>query len=184
MKSEKVLSLRSMAQTAIFTALMCVIAPVSVPLPWGVPVSLATLVVYVAAVVLGAKRAAVAVLVYVVLGAVGVPVFSRYQAGLGVIVGVTGGFVVGYVPLAVITGYFAELPMKRHFSCALGMTVGTVVMYAIGTVWYVLMTGSTVAAAMAACVVPFVGIDIAKIAIATGVSVPLSNRLAAAFKEK
>lgn len=184
MKSVKMFSIRSMAQTAVFTALLCVAAPVSVPLPWLVPISLATLVVYIAAAALGAKRAAAAVLVYVALGAVGVPVFSGYQAGFGVIVGATGGFVIGYIPLALIVGCSAALPMRRHCACALGMTAGTIVMYAFGTAWYMFITSSTLAVALTSCVVPFVGIDALKIAIATGISVPLSDRLAVMSKER
>lgn len=184
MKSEKMFSIRSMAQTAIFTALLCVAAPVSVPLPWLVPISLATLVVYIAAAVLGARRAAAAVLAYVTLGAVGVPVFSGYQAGFGVLFGVTGGYIIGYVPLALVAGRLTALPMRRHCACALGMTAGTAVMYALGTSWYMLMTGSTISVALVSCVVPFVGVDIVKIAIATAIAVPLSDRLAAAYADR
>lgn len=171
------LSLRSMVTTAVFTALLCVVAPVSIPLPGLVPVSLATFAVYIASALLGGKRSALAVVVYILLGAVGVPVFSGYQGGLGVLFGVTGGYIVGYIPLALVSGALSDIFSKKYWTMPVGMIFGTVSLYAFGTVWYMLFTGNTLAVAVTGCILPFIGVDIAKITIAAAISVPLKARL-------
>ncbi len=173
-----IFSLRSMVFTAIFAALICVAAPVSVPLPGLVPISLATFAVYLASGILGGKRAALAVTVYVLLGAVGVPVFSGYSGGLGVLFGVTGGYIIGYIPMALITGIFADMQSKKHWTVPVGMVLGTIALYTFGTAWYMIFTGKGLIAALAGCVVPFLAFDAIKIVLATAITMPLKSRVA------
>lgn len=172
-----IFSLKSMVFTAIFAALICVAAPVSIPLPGLVPISLATFTMYLAGAMLGGKRAALAVLVYVLLGAVGVPVFSGYSGGFGVLFGVTGGYIIGYIPMALITGLFADLPSKHHWTIPVGMVVGTIALYTFGTAWFMIYTGKNLAAALMGCVVPFLAFDAIKIVLATAISAPLKSRI-------
>jgi biotin transport system substrate-specific component len=94
---------------AVFAALTAACSQIQVPLPFTpVPISLATLAVLVCGGTLGAKKGALAILVYILLGAVGVPVFAGFSGGLGVIAGPTGGYIIGYLPMAVIMGLFAQ----------------------------------------------------------------------------
>lgn len=179
MKEQKksLFSLKSIVFTAIFAAIICIAAPFSVPLPGLVPISLATFAIYIAGAILGGKRGALAVLVYILLGAVGLPVFSNHAGGFGVLFGVTGGYIIGYIPLALITGVFAEMKSKTHWTVPVGMILGTLALYAFGTAWFMIFTGKTLAAALTACVLPFLPFDGVKIVLSTLISVPLKARL-------
>ncbi len=162
-------TLRGLIVTAIFAALLCVTAPLSIPA--GVaPISLATFTIYVAAAVLGKKRAPAAVLVYILLGALGVPVFAGFRGGFQVVAGVTGGYIAGYLPCAFVTGLFAERFGGKRLWCAVGMALGTLCCYALGTVWYSLAASVPFGAALAGCVLPYLPGDAVKIAAATVIS--------------
>lgn len=153
---------RRMVLVALFAALLCVLAPLAVP-AGPVPITLATFVVYLAGGLLGAKGGTAAVALYLLLGLMGLPVFSAYQAGLGVVAGVTGGYLVGYLPCALLTGLFAG---RGRWGDAAGMLLGTAVLYAIGTVWFMLQSKNGLAAALSLCVLPFLPGDAVKIALA------------------
>ena len=110
--------------------------------------------------------------VYLLLGAVGLPVFAGFAGGLSRFVGPTGGYLVGYLPLALITGIFAGLAMKktgamRYVLLVAGMVIGTIVLYALGTVWFMSMSGKALGAALSLCVIPFLPGDCLKIAAVT-----------------
>ncbi len=160
MSHEKVFNLTS---TSVFTALLAIIAPISIPLAGFVPISLATLVICLFSAVLGLKRAVAGVAVYIMLGAVGIPVFSGYTAGLAILTGPTGGYIVGYLFMAGATGIFAD---KTKFPFV-GMIIGTLITYILGTIWYAHVTGLTFIVALTSAVLPFVIIDGAKIAVSS-----------------
>ena len=119
---------------------------------------------------LGSKDGTFAVLTYILLGAAGLPVFANYRAGADVLFGVTGGFILGYLPLAYLTARIPELTKKhgqegkRIPLTAIGALAGTAVLYLMGTVWFVLFAKATPAQALAACVLPFLPGDLVKIA--------------------
>lgn len=177
-KRNEIFSVKSMVFTALFAALICVAAPFTVPLPGLVPISLATFAIYLTGGMLGGKRAAAAVLVYILLGTAGLPVFSEFSGGFAKLFGITGGYIIGYIPLALLTGIFSDMNSKAKWTVPAGMVLGTFVMYAFGTAWYMIMTGSGLAAALLGCVVPFLIGDGIKIALAALVSVSLRSRLA------
>ncbi|MDR2531064.1 MAG: biotin transporter BioY [Oscillospiraceae bacterium] len=165
------LDIRKLTHTALFAALMCVAAPLSVPIG-PVPLSLATLVIYLAATALGGRLAALATAVYILCGALGLPVFSGFGAGLSKLVGPTGGYILGYVPLAFIAGTFAERGgLKLR---VVGMVVGTAVLYAMGTAWFMRVTGAGLTSALTLCVVPFIPGDAVKIAVSAS-AIPLAR---------
>lgn len=186
-KQNKFLTVRNMAFIAVMAALICVVAPFSVPMPGLVPISLATFVIYITGGILGWKKGTLAVLIYVLLGAVGLPVFSGGAGGFAKLFGVTGGYIVGYIPCVLIGGLFIDLFYKKAksrnpfvngaWSIPVGMIAGTVVLYALGTVWFVIARGVTLEVAMASCVVPFLIGDAIKIVCATIVTVILRDRL-------
>lgn len=168
-----------MVFTAIFAALICVAAPFAVPMPGSlVPVSLGTFAIYLTGAMLGAKRGTVAVAVYIMLGAVGLPVFTGFMGGFAKVLGPTGGYIVGYIPLVLLTGIFADI---ARLLVPVGMVLGTAVMYAFGTVWYMIMNGVAFVPALLSCVVPFLIGDTIKIVVATALSVPLKARLNSAM---
>lgn len=185
MKDEKrsVFTVREMVFTAICTALICILAPISVPVG-AIPVSLGTFAIYFSAALLGGKRGTAAVIVYIMLGMVGLPVFTFMRGGVGVLFGATGGYIIGYIPLAFLTGVFSDMKSKMHWTMPFGMVLGTVVMYTFGTAWYMIMSSSTLAAALLACVVPFLVFDSVKMVLATLLAVVLRARLSRYLENK
>ena len=93
-----------MVLCAFCAAVTCVLAPISVPLAGEVPISLATFAVLLSGILLGAKFGAISQLVYVLLGSVGVPVFAGWTGGIGITLGVTGGYIIGYILMAFVAG--------------------------------------------------------------------------------
>lgn len=158
------MKVRDITMTALFAALICVCAPWSIPIG-PVPISLATFAVYLAAAILGWKKGCIAVIIYVLLGAVGIPVFSGFSGGVQKIVSMTGGYIVGYIPCALITGLFAD-KISKAWSYALGMIVGTAALYVLGTAWFIILAECTLAYALTVCVVPFLFGDAIKIVCA------------------
>jgi len=157
---------RELTITALTAALCCVLSPVAVPVG-AVPVSLSLFAVYLAAALSGPMRGAAAVAIYIVLGAVGLPVFSGFSGGIGHILGATGGFIIGYIPCAVVTALFVREKNCAAWRYPVGMTLGTLCCYIFGTVWFSLTTGNTVIHALTVCVLPFVLFDAAKITAAS-----------------
>ncbi|MCR5145170.1 MAG: biotin transporter BioY [Lachnospiraceae bacterium] len=156
----------NMATCGIMAALLCVLAPFALPIG-PVPISLATMVVYLAAYVLGSKWSVVSVVIYLLLGMVGLPVFSKGQAGVGVLAGPTGGYLIGYIFLALISGIVISKVNYNLWLTMIGMVAATAVLYVFGTVWFVIMMDSNVPYALSVCVVPFIPGDIIKIVGAT-----------------
>lgn len=152
-----------MCITALMVAATCVIAPISIPIG-PVPISLGTLAIYLSLYLLGWRQGVKCVIAYIILGMVGFPVFSGFIGGLGKIVGPTGGYIIGYLPLALIAGYAIERSTSRIVQFG-GMALGTLAAYAIGTAWFCFVTSTTPAAAIATCVIPFLIGDVLKIAL-------------------
>lgn len=175
------LNARDMAVTALFAAILCVMSPWSIPVG-PVPVSLATFAIYIAAAVMGRSRATIAVLVYILIGMVGLPVFSGFSGGFQKIAGVSGGYIVGYIPCAFISGAITDRFPKSLVAYPIGMILGTAILYLVGTAWFMYTTGNTLAASLGFCVVPFLLGDAIKIAAATALSFPLRRILAQAGK--
>lgn len=166
----------ALAMTAMMTAVIAVVAPFAVPIG-PIPITLCTLVLYLAGYVLGGQRAAVATLVYVLLGAAGVPVFNGFSGGLGIVAGPTGGYIVGFIPLALLSGLVVErFPHKRWLQL-LGMIGATAVLYSLGTAWYCVQAGKALGVALGACVFPFIPGDLGKMAVAVVLGPVLRQRL-------
>lgn len=156
-----------MTYIGLTTALICVVAPLTVPLPFSpVPISFANLIIYLCAVIVGTKKITISVLMYILIGAVGVPVYSGYNAGLQRIAGPTGGYLLGFIACAVFTGVFVEKFENKIYMYAIGMVIGTCVCYIMGTVWLSYCNNLTFMQALWAGVIPLVPGDIVKIVIA------------------
>ena len=117
--------------------------------------------------VIGTKAGVCSYCIYVLLGIVGLPVFSGYVGGPAKIAGPTGGYIVGFVLMALIGGFFIE-KFKRNFALTLvGWVLGTFVDYCLGTVWFVYVAHCSLLYALKVCVYPFIIFDLGKIVIAT-----------------
>ncbi len=168
------------ALVGMMAAVTCVLGPLSIPLPISpVPISLTNFAIYLAIYVLGTKRGILSYVIYLLIGLVGLPVFSAFTGGPGKLLGPTGGYLIGFLPMALICGIFIEKSQKRdlHF---IGMVIGTVIAYVFGTAWLAWQAEMTFGAALAAGVIPFIPGDLAKIIICMMIGPELRKRLRAA----
>lgn len=156
----------------LFAALMAICSLIVIPLGFTpVPVSLGTLGVFLAGGVLGKKYGTISMVVYVLLGAVGIPVFAGFRGGIGVLAGPTGGYIIGYIAAAFIIGLLIEklVPassserVKELLIYAVAMIAGLFVCYLLGTLWFMISTHTGAWAALVSCVFPFLPGDGLKI---------------------
>lgn len=150
---------------ALFAAVIGIMSQIVIPIQ-PVPLNMAIFAVLLAGGMLGRKFGTLSVVVYILLGIVGAPVFSGFRGGLGVIAGPTGGYVAGYIIIAFITGMGYEKTRKIKYN-TLFMIFSVLLCYAVGTVWFCYVTGNNILSALALCVVPFVPGDIIKVILAT-----------------
>lgn len=177
-RAESSVKLRSMVLTGVMAAVICVISPWTIPIG-EVPITLVQIAIFLALYVLGWKKGTVACMVYLLLGAFGLPVFSGMSGGLGKLLGPTGGYLIGYLPMCLIAGIGIDR-LRNPVLQALAMVLGTAVCYALGTAWYCIQGAHAVGAAMAVCVLPFIPFDLAKIVICACLGPLLRGRLQAA----
>ena len=173
---EKKLTTYQMAVTALMAAVMCVLGPLTVPIG-AVPISLANFVICLTAWLLGPKFGTLSVAVYLCIGLIGVPVFSGYGAGLAKIAGPTGGYLVGYLLLALIGGLFIEKSNGNPVVSGIGLVLGDAACYVLGTAWFVFQMKCELGYALSVCVYPFIALDLAKIVVSCVVGALLRKRL-------
>lgn len=156
---------KELTLTALMAAVICVLGPLSVPLPFSpVPISLTMMGIYLAVYAVGMWRAVAAVLVYLLLGLVGLPVFSGFTGGPAKLLGPTGGYLIGFLFTALISGFFMDRFWKNRVISAVGMILGIGAAYLFGTAWLAYVAGLTFGEALAAGVIPYIGFDLVKIA--------------------
>lgn len=161
----------------IFAVLIAICSWISIPTM--VPFTLQTFGVFLAVGVLGGRRGSLAVLVFVLLGVIGIPVFSGFTGGIGILLNNTGGYIIGFIFSALLMWGMEKILGRKTWVLALSMVLGLVVCYAFGTVWFMVVYARNagavgVATVLSWCVLPFVIPDLIKIIFALG----LSKRLA------
>ena len=159
-----------MVLIAVFVAIITVCSFIQISVG-PVPFTLQTFGVFIAAGVLGGKRGTLSVLVFILLGAVGIPVFANFSGGIGVLVGPTGGYIIGFLFSALVMWAMEKLPGKKSIMQIVSMVVGLVVCYAFGTAWFMVVYGKAngpvgLVTALGWCVFPFIIPDLIKIALA------------------
>ena len=167
----------NLAYIALMAALMAICAWITLPIG-PVPFTMQTFGVFVAVGLLGGRRGTIAVLVYILLGAVGLPVFAGFNSGPSVLLGPTGGYLIGYLVGALLCWAITAKLGTATKVLAPAMILGLIVCYAFGTIWFLqVYTGggsaATLTGALAMCVFPFVIPDLVKIALA----VLITNRV-------
>lgn len=177
---KKGFSLRDMVLCALFAAILAVSAWLTVP--GEVPFTLQTFGVFAALGLLGGKRGTIAIALYLVLGAVGLPVFSGFRGGFGVLLGTTGGYIFGFLLSGLLYWALTALLGNKGWVRLLAMVLGLLLCYAAGTGWFLLVylqkTGPiSLGVVLAKCVVPFLLPDAVKLTLAW----LLSHRLAGMF---
>ena len=158
---------KQMVLIALMTAVTCVLGPLSIPLPFSpVPISLTNFAIFLAIFVLGMKSGTISFIIYLLLGAVGVPVFSSFRGGFQVLAGPTGGYLIGFIFLALIMGFALEHFDRKLVPTIIGMIIGMAICYIFGTAWLAGQLGMSFVAALGVGVIPYLPGDTAKIIIA------------------
>lgn len=172
--------------TAMMTAFTAICAVISVPLPFSpVPVSLATLAVLICGGLIGPKYGSLSQLVYLLLGAIGVPIFHNFTGGMGILLGPTGGFLFGYIFMAFVFGLLTEIVLKSKRTgfvkssptaatsqikltvfIFLAAVIATITCYIPGLLWFMVVTGNGIGAAASMAVLPFIPVDLFKCIVA------------------
>ena len=158
---------RQLTLIGLMTAVLCILGPLSIPLPVSpVPITLTNLAIFFAVYLLDIKGGTICLLVYLCLGTVWLSVFSSFSGGLGKLAGPTGGYLIGFLFLALIQGFLMKLFPKKNTAAVIGMILGMAVCYLFGTAWLALQLELTFPAALSIGVLPYLAGDGAKIVIA------------------
>lgn len=169
-----------MVYIAVFAVVMAICSWISIPAT--VPFTLQTFGVFLAVGVLGGKRGTLSILVYILLGAVGVPVFAGFSGGIGSLFGNAGGYIIGFLVGALIMWGMEKVMGRKTWALAVQMVVGLIVCYAFGTAWFMIMyTRSAgpvgLVTVLGWCVFPFIIPDLIKIVVALGLTKSLKKVL-------
>lgn len=175
-ENQKALRARSMAQSSLFTALLCILSPVAIPLG-PIPVTLAIFAVLLTGIVLPWKQAAAVVLVYLLIGFIGLPVFSGGSAGLGVLAGATGGYLWCYLPMAMLVSRVSHGRRENVWMALMGALLALLLCYATGTLQFAIIIDYSLNDALGVCVYPFILFDLLKVATAALLGMQLRRRL-------
>ncbi len=147
-------------------AITAVMAQISIPMPLGVPMTMQTFAVTLAGIILGAKAGALSMIIYLLIGAVGIPVFASMTGGIQKLVGPTGGFLISFPVMALLIGIGVRYYQKSKALFILFLILGTAVNYAVGVIMFCFLMNSTVTAALTACVIPFLPTAVIKALLA------------------
>lgn len=149
---------------SLMTAMICVIAPFSIAIPISpVPASMANLIIGITIYVLGMKKCLISTLLYLLIGMIGMPVFSGFMGGVGKVFGPTGGYLVGYMVFVIIGGIFVERYRERTMIQFFGLGIGMCGCYLLGTIWLMYQSKMTFVGALTVGVVPFLLTDMIKL---------------------
>jgi biotin transport system substrate-specific component len=186
----KKFTVKTIVLCAMFAALCCTTAPISIPLPGGVPITLQTAAVFLAALLLGPLYGFVAVLVYVLLGAVGLPVFAGFSGGIWSLVGMSGGFIMSWPFAALLAGfiYFKfgrnKKGVVKYAEMIVAMLLGSVVIYVVGLTQFIFLTKMSIQASLLACMVPFIPGDILKMVLVAIIVPVLEKAMKSIFADE
>lgn len=167
-------AIRFICMSGVFTALMCVLSPISIPVE-PVSITLATLALYIIGSSTDWKVSLTVVALYLLLGLAGLPVFSKFQGGFQVIFGPSGGFLIGYLPCALVVSLLTNKWPNKKWIYPLSMVLGTILLYLIGSLWFMFYIGADINKTLASCVLPFIPGDIIKIVLSSFLSIRMRS---------
>ncbi len=165
-----------MAIIGVMAAVTCILGPLSLPIG-VVPISFTNLAIYFSLYILGMKKGTISYIIYMLIGFIGLPVFSNFTSGPTKLLGLTGGYLIGFIFMALLSGFFIDKFFEKRILCFVGIVLGTAVCYTIGTTWLSYQANMTLSAALAAGVIPFIPGDIVKILIAVFIGPQIRKRL-------
>lgn len=162
----------------LMTALICVVSPFSIPLGFSpVPITMASFIISVAAIVLGPLKSTLSCLMYLFLGAIGLPVFSGFTGGIHRLVGPTGGYLMGYLLMTLVVGFIAKKWHRKWYLCLGGLLLGILCCYIMGTVWLCLQLQLSVWSGFCLGVFPYIPTDLLKAVLAILTGIPVRRTL-------
>ncbi len=171
------LSTKELCTISVWAAIIAVMAQIAIPMPAGVPMTMQTFGITLAALILGPKKGAIATLIYVLLGIVGLPVFANFTGGIDKLVGPTGGFIVSFPLMAWIIGLGMAYKERFKWAYVGGIILGTFINYIVGVIGFCFLTGGAVEVGISACVLPFIPTAIIKATVAGILGLKLRQRL-------
>jgi biotin transport system substrate-specific component len=171
--------LRMLILSALFAAIIGIFAQFTIPLPL-VPITGQTLAIGLAATILGSRYGTLSVLLYIFIGATGIPVFAEMTGGIAKLIGPTGGYLVGFIPTAFIIGYYLEKTKFTFVHAMIANLIGMILTLALGTAWLKVAADLTWTKAIAVGTTPFIIGGILKAALASWIGILVRNRLASA----
>ena len=171
---------KDLAYMAIFIALLAVCSWLAIPS--AVPFTMQTFAVFMTVEMLGMKRGALTIFAYILLGAVGVPVFAEFSGGLGVVMGTTGGYLIGFIGAALVMGLLERVIKGSGWRAMVRMVAGMVVYYVFGTIWFMWVYSAqngpvSLAVVLSWCVFPFIVPDLVKALLAVLLSARLKKHI-------
>jgi len=174
------------AKDLTLAALGAVIITISsyLTIPSTIPFTMQTFGVFCVLLVLGGKRGTLSVLIYIIMGMVGLPVFSGFKGGLVNLVGPTGGYIIGFLATGIVYLILEKFANKKDINKVIVLTIGLILCYLLGTIWFVVVATSrggsyTMISALTLCVVPYIIPDLLKMYLA----LIISKRIKKSVKE-
>lgn len=168
-KQKSKVTIVDVTYVGLFVALISICSWIYIP--FVVPFSMQTFAIVLTVALLGVKLGTTSVCVYLALGAVGIPVFAEMTGGLGMIFGMTGGYLIGFIFTALVTGTIIKIWGKKVITLVIAMVLGVIACYFVGTLWFMVVYSNDIGGinlytALTMCVFPYIIPDLCKIAIA------------------
>ena len=173
---KSILNIKNLSLIALMSALLCLIAPISIPVG-PIPITLSLFIIYIISYILDTKQAVLSVLIYLLIGAIGIPVFAGYKSGLAVILGPTGGYLVSYLIIVFISSYFNKKYYKNKIIQLFTMFIALILCYICGTLWFSVFKKMSFTESLIICVFPFIITDVIKIVAAFVLGTEIRRRL-------
>ena len=162
---------------AIFASITAILAQIAIPIPFStVPLTMQVFAVTISGVILGCKKGFISQVIYILLGAIGIPVFAQMSGGIGILFGYTGGFIMAFPLMTMLIGYVSE-KYDSILSIMISMIISLAINYTIGTLWYSFVAGVGFMEGFLVCVAPFIVVDTLKVALATTIGVNVKRRI-------
>ena len=181
MKQTRKLRTQNLTGIALMTAILCITGPFAIPIGLSpVPVTLSTLTIYLCLFAIGLKKGCVSILLYLLLGFMGLPVFAGFSGGIGKLFGPTGGYLMGYLLLAFIAGLFINKRTNKWYLYLLGMFLGTAACYLFGSVWMAYQMQLSYLTALSIGTLPYLPADLIKMLLALLLGYPLRRAMTSA----
>lgn len=175
---KRALSIQDLCLIGVVTSILIIMAQISIPMPLGVPMTMQTFAVMLAGILLGPRKGTLTIIIYLLLGAIGLPVFSNFRGGLQCLMGPTGGFLWSFPVMAFLTGFGAKYLSRRRIFFILSLISGNIINLLCGTLFFSILQGIPFSASATTCLLPFIPATLLKIILTAIVGPNIRKRLA------